>query len=378
MLHAPLAALKSDCVFLNGLSMGPTDSGSHPGGAKKLLTATDGGNGVSIDHVLANGVGASAPFSHLYLGAHANANAASGDKHISYVAPGQSIAPEDDPRKAFDLLFDAPANNPGPDAPSGPDPVKVSVIDGVLAEMESTRARLGNAEKMKLDLHLEALREVEKRIKAGVPGGPGGATCETPSLDTTGVEDATLGDPAFFPDVLRAQMDLAVLAMACGLTKVGVIQASQHTSELVMSRFPNTDFYEPGFDMRSHQASHYGPAHDFAKKEFDSFVKQRLWWAEQFAYLLERLRELPEEDGTMLDHSIVVLCTEVCDGNTHLHDDMPFVVAGKGGGSISTGKLISAGGRRHADLWIALAQAMGQSMDGFGDASSGPLPGLLS
>ncbi len=80
----------------------------------------------------------------------------------------------------------------------------------------------------------------------------------------------------------------------------------------------------------------------------------------------------------MLDHSIVVLCTEVCDGNTHLHDDMPFVVAGKGGGSISTGKLISAGGRRHADLWIALAQAMGQSMDGFGDASSGPLPGLLS
>jgi len=376
-LMSPLAAHKDDCVFFSGLTMGGTDSGSHPGGAKKLLTATDYGNAVSIDQALASTVGAGAPFRHLYLGAHANVNAASGDKHISYVAPGQSIAPEDDPRKAFDLLFGAPSP-PAPDAPDGPDPVKVSVIDGVLAEMEATRAQLGNVEKAKLDLHLESLREVEKRIKEGAPGGPGGASCAEPSLDTTGVEDSTLTDPAHFPDVLRAQMDLMVLAMACGLNKVGVIQASQHTSELIMSRFPGTEMYDPGFDMRSHQASHYGPAHDYTKKEFDAFTKQNKWWMSQLAYLLDRLAALPEEDGTMLDHSIVVSVTEVCDGNTHYHDDMPFVVAGRAGGRISTGRLLHTGGRRHADLWIALAHAMGHTIDVFGDTSSGPLPGLLS
>ncbi len=375
-LQAPLAARKDDCVFFNGLTMGPTDSGSHPGGAKKLLTATDGGAGVSIDQVLANTVGSGAPFRHLYLGAHANVNAASGDKHISYVAPGQSVAPEDDPRKAFDLLF-GDLGGPSPGDPAAPDPIEVSVIDGVLAEMESTRARLGAVEKTKLDLHLEALREVEKRVKQP-PQGPGGASCDDPSLDTTGVEDATLTDPTYFPDVLRAQMDLTVLAMACGLTQVGVIQASQHTSELIMSRFPNTEMYDPGFDMRSHQASHYGASHDPTKKEFDAFMKQCRWWTSQYAYLLELLRALPEEDGTMLDHSIVVLCTEVCDGNTHLHDDLPVVVAGGAGGRISTGRLLDAGGRRHADLWIALAQAMGHPIEAFGDVSGGALPGLLS
>ena len=80
----------------------------------------------------------------------------------------------------------------------------------------------------------------------------------------------------------------------------------------------------------------------------------------------------------MLDHSLVLFCSEVCDGNTHLHDDMPFVLAGGAAGSLSTGRLLSTNGRRHGDLYVSMAQAMGQSFDGFGDASSGPIPGLVS
>ena len=52
------------------------------------------------------------------------------------------------------------------------------------------------------------------------------------------------------------------------------------------------------------------------------------WWVAQFAYLLEQLAARPEDDGTMLDYSLCLLCSEVADGNTHLHDDMPFVLAG--------------------------------------------------
>jgi hypothetical protein len=158
---------------------------------------------------------------------------------------------------------------------------------------------------------------------------------------------------------------------------VGVIQASRHTSELIMSRFPGTAMYDPNFDMRSHQASHYGATHDPTKREYRDYVSQRTWFVEQFAYLLDQLKQRPDGAGTMLDTSIVLLCTEVCDGNTHSHDNMPFILAGGGGGKLRTGRLLDNGYRRHADLYIAIAQAMGDGLMSFGDTSSGPLPGLL-
>jgi hypothetical protein len=367
---SPLAPYRDACVFLRGVSMGPADSGSHPGGAKKLLTAVDGGNGTSIDQVLASSVGAGDPFRHLYLGAMATQNGASGDKHISYVAPGITTPPDDDPVAAFARVFGGGGGGGG-----GPDPRtarRLSVLDAAADELELLRGRLGDTEKVKLSLHLEAVREVEQRI-----GGVAAGTCEDPLVDTTGLP-GNLYAPERFPQILRAQMDITVQAMACGLTRVGVIQGSHHTSELIMSRFADTPMYDPGFDMRSHQASHYGASHDPTHREYRDYAAQRRWWVEQLAYLLGALAARPEGDGTMLDYSLVLLCTEVCDGNTHLHDDMPFVLAGGGGGAIRTGRLLDTGYRRHADLLLAIAHAMGNPLGSFGDASSGPLPGLLA
>jgi len=384
---APLEPWKQRCVFLNGLSMGDTDSGSHPGGAKKLLTAADHAGSESIDQYLARTVGSDSYWRHLYLGAQANQNNASGDKHISYPTAGASIAPEDNPRRAFELLFGSlPPISDGDDdddEPATPDPVQVSVIDGVLDEMNSLRTRLGNTEASKLDLHLEALREVEQRIKY-VPGGGGSSgstetsSCKSPSIDTGGFSDGQLYDADAFGHILRAQTDLMVLAMACGLTRVGTLQCSHHTSELVMSRIPGSAMHDPSYDMRSHQASHYGASHDLGSREYTAFLQQRQWWTSQFAYLLERLDSIPDGDGTMLDSSVVVLTTEVCDGNTHRHDNMPFVLAGGACGRINTGRLLDVGYRRHGDLWVSVANAMGDGTSWFGDSSAGPVPGLVA
>jgi len=383
---AGLQPWRDRCVFVNGLNMGATDEGSHPGGAKKLLTAADGGGGESIDQYLSRTAGSDAWWRHLYLGVQANHNNASGDKHIVYPTAGQTIAPEDDPRRAFELLFGgAPAPSPGDDddEPVTPNPVDVSVIDGVLEEMNALRSKLGTTEAAKLDLHLEALREVELRIKnppgsGGGSGSTGDASCGDPSIDTGSFGTGELYDPSKFGDILRAQTDLMVLAMACGLTKVGTLQCSHHTSELVMSRIPGSAMYDPTYDMRSHQASHYGASHDAGSREFVAFVQQRQWYVEQFGYLLSRLDAIPDGDGTMLDTSLVVLCTEVCDGNTHLHGNMPFVLAGGANGRMSGGRLLDYGARRHGDLWVSVAQAMGEGISWFGDASSGALPGLMS
>jgi hypothetical protein len=372
---ASLAPYKDHCVFFRGLSMGSTDVGSHPGGAKKLLTAVDGGNGISIDQRLAQSVGAGDPFRSLYLGAMANQNGASGDKHISYVAPGVTATPDDDPVDAFGRVFGSGGTTTG----GGTDPKvarRLSVLDRAKAELDALRGGLDGSERSKLDLHFDALREVEQRIMA--TGGGTGATCSAPAIDASGLTSATLYAPERFPQILRAQIDLMVQAMACGLTRVGVVQSSIHTSELIMSRFPTTPMYDPSFDMRSHQASHYGAAHDTTHREYLAYVQQTTWWMEQLAYLLGQLAARPEDGGTMLDHSLVLSCTEVCDGNTHGHDDMPFILAGGGSGRIRTGRLLQLGYRRHADLLLSVANAMGDGITSFGDASNGGVPGLLA
>lgn len=371
---ASLVPYRDRCVFFRGLSMGPADAGSHPGGAKKLLTAVDGGNGISIDQRLASTVGKTDPFRSLYLGAMAKHNNASGDKHISYVAPGITQAPDDDPVAAFQRVFGGGGSTGG----GGTDPRvarRLSVLDRAKTEVEALRAKLGDTEKSKLDLHLDAVREVERRIQ-GLGGG--GASCSSPAIDAAGLDASQLYVAERFPQILRCQIDLMVQAMACGMTRVGVIQASHHTSELIMSRFMGTPMYDAGFDMRSHQASHYGATHDTSHREYHDYKLQATWWAEQLAYLLGELAARPEDGGTMLDHSLVLFCTEVCDGNTHGHDDMPFILAGGGGGRIRTGRLFDYGYRRHADLLLSIAHAMGDTLGGFGDSSSGVLPNLLA
>ncbi|MEZ4308186.1 MAG: DUF1552 domain-containing protein [Polyangiaceae bacterium] len=361
----PLAPFKDDCVFLRGLSLGPTDSNSHPGGAKKLLTGVDGGYGQSLDQFLAQTAGASSPWHHLYLGAMSRKSKdapLAADAYISYPSPGQSIVPEDNPLTAFNALFGAGAGKPGQ---TEPDPTDVSIIDGVLDDMTSLKARLGTVDESKLDVHLEALREAEKRIKT--VGQPVPATCDSPVAP--GVDEASLYKDELFPDILRAQMDLMVLAMSCGLTRVGTLQASYHTSELIMSRFPGTEMYAPNFDMRSHQASHYGSA---GTDLYGHFKKQCRWWMSQLAYLLDALDKRPDGDGTMLDTSLVVCCTEVSDGNTHSHDNLPFILGGRANGRLSTGRALSYDGVRHSNLLSSIAHAMGQNVC-FGQECGGPL-----
>ncbi len=368
-VHAALLPFKEKCVFMNGLTMGPTDSGSHPGGAQKLLTAADHAGGASIDQVLARALGV--PL--LYLGAMAT-------EGISYPAAGTApAAPENNPRAAFDRLFPGgvPPSTTAP--PSAADRDGPSILDTVLADMNEMSSTWGQSERTKLDLHMSALRDLERKVKA-IPGSTDAGTappasCSNPRL---GVYDPNaLHAPANFPGILRAQTDLMVAAMACNLTRVGLLQCSVHTSELNMAAFPGTPMFIPNYYLGSHKASHYGTTHDEQDELFRAFHQQVRWWVDQFAYLLHSLASRPEDGGTMLDHSMVFLCTEVCDGNTHNHDDMPFVLAGGGGGAIRTGQLLQFTDAPHAAVYAAIAHAMGKPMK-FGQANAEPVAGLLA
>jgi hypothetical protein len=365
-IHTSLLPFKDKCVFFNGLTMGPTDTGSHPGGAQKLLTAVDHGNGQSIDQALASALGV--PL--LYLGVMAA-------EGISYQAPGTApAAPENNPRAAFERLFPGGAPPSTTPPPTTTDVAGPSILDTVLADMNDTSASWGQTEKTKLDLHMSALRDLERKVKAMPPDGgtPPPTSCTRPSLGA--YDPNALNAPANFPAILRAQTDLMVQAMACNLTRVGLIQCSTHTSELNMAAFAGTPMWIPNYYLGSHKASHYGTTHNEQDELFRAFHQQVRWWVDQFAYLLQALASRPEDGGTMLDNSIVFLCTEVCDGNTHNHDNMPFVLAGGGAGTIRTGQLLQSADTPHASVYAAIAEAMGKPLK-FGQANAGPLPGLL-
>ncbi|MFT4626288.1 MAG: hypothetical protein ACI8PZ_004965 [Myxococcota bacterium] len=364
----PLAPWADRCLFLNNLFLGTEDS--HEEGARMLLTGRFGGYGPSIDQLLARTVGASDPWPLLYLGAQSTIDFA--DHHwLSFPTDGvhRTVPPEDDPRRAFSQLFG------GMD--SGPLRRRRSVLDLVTADLADLRGQLGSVERSRLDLHTDALREVENRLD-GLPG------CD-PSVDLSGITDDGLASPEAFPAILRAQTENMVLAMACGLTRVGVLQASHHTSLVLMSRFVTPPEDPAGwgpfrdYEYDAHTASHYGMVRDATiQARYAHYRAGRVWYEEQLAYLLSRLAEIPEGDGTMLDHSLVVRVSEVSDGQTHTHTNMPFLVAGEGCGTVRTGRLLDTAGGLHSDLWIALAQAMGAPVESFGDAGTQALPGVLA
>jgi Protein of unknown function (DUF1552) len=334
----------------------------------------DHGNGQSIDRLLARRSG----LPRLYLGAMAT-------EGISYAAAGTAAdIPENNPLNAFNRLF--PGGRAQPSAPTSAqpgntDPDGPGIIDAVLADLNDLSAGWGRIEKTKLDLHLSALRDLEKRVKA-IPGmaappssQPPQTSCQAPVLSS--YDPSGLNTPSNFPAILRAQTDLMVSAMACGLTDVGVLQSSVHTSELNMAAFVDTPMYISNYFLGSHKASHYGAAHNEAEQLFHAYHQQVSWWVQQFAYLLAALKNRPEGDGNMLDYSMVMICTEVSDGNTHSHDNMPFILAGGGGGAIQTGQLLQFSQQPHAGLYAGMAQAMGMATT-FGQANAGPLPGMLA
>ncbi len=398
----PLAPYQSSCVFFNNLTMGPLGEGAHPQGAQKLLTGTPDPSqnqpiqGPSLDQYLARTVGQSSAFPSLYLGAQATVDGLSSDAFLSYAGTSiaNSVTPIDSPFSAWSNVFAGVSAGPsatgGTSTASSASADNASIFNTVMADLTDLQTKLGSVEQAKLAQHLDSLNQLEKQV-SGMGSGGGAATCKAPA-STTGAltnDPSWLSAPENFPAILKAQTDLMVQAMACGLTQVGIIQCAQHTTNLIMSRFAGTPMYAPpgSGDMRSHQASHYGNSE--SGNFYTAYEQQVTWWVGQFAYLLGALQALPEPGGTgtMLDNSLALICTEICNGNTHNHSDMPMVLAGGGGGAISAsalGSIYDTGTRNHADLLTSLAIAMGDPATSAGTAgfglgsTAGGLPGLLS
>lgn len=351
----PLASFKSDIIICDGLNF--HDVENHEAGMANMLT---GGGGVSsatvgksLDQFVASKIGQNDRFQSLEFGVATSAWGGSVQTRMSYAGPGQFVPPDDDPKSVFKRMFgDLSADPMAVDKALAR---RKSVLDLVSDEISDLRVRVGKAEQLKLDEHLDALRKVELGLQ-----GPG--DCGAPMTPTTGSPYDNDG----FPTLGKAQMDLLVLALSCGMTKVASIQWNHTVGPEVFSWL--------GINDGHHSLSH---SDDGNAAGVAQFVKAERWYAEQFAYLLDRLKKTPDpQGGTLLDSTQVVWCKELGDARLHDCKSVPFILAG--GGHFTPGRYLSFNGAPHQKLLVSLCQALGLDNQTFGDPSkgTGPLEGL--
>jgi hypothetical protein len=374
----PLNAIKSDCVFLQGISMYAGEP-THQGGTKKVITAT---GPVSLDVMLGQKLKGAAPFDAVQLGVASTFEDGSGS--ISYIGPGQQAKPDDNPLNVFSRLFGDIKPMTGNGMMSGPDlgaRQRQSVLDAIKGDLMSLQARLGGTEKARLDNHMQYLRDIEARATMMVAPG---VACDVNSFNKVGfqVDPNSYDYPKVYHKVEnfqlvgQLQMDLIVLALSCNLTRVMTLMWSHAVSP--------TKLPDLAVTLGNHDSSHYGtsPMSDNARQ----FVLYRRWFMDRFVSLVQALKRTPFGNGNLFDSTVMLICSDIGDGDLHEHKNVPFVVAGgsktglRGGRYLDfTGKGMGGQNETHAKILVSIANAVGVPIDSFGYTAmgTGPLPGLF-
>jgi len=206
------------------------------------------------------------------------------------------------------------------------------------------------------------VQELEKRLTSEPV--PTTTACHDPASPAK----ASIDNDAF-PDTGATQIDLLVMALACDITRVASLQWSRSVSQ---TRFTWLNIPEGHHDL-----SHHGDDDAAAQ---DKLTRINNWYAQQLATLIGKLKSVPEGDGTMLDHTLILWCNELAKGNVHSHINAPYVLAGKAGGALKTGRFLSYDGDvPHNNLLLSILHAMGIPDTSFGKPEwcTGPLAGLL-
>jgi hypothetical protein len=375
----PLAGHREKLLILGGIDLlsslsGPGDA--HQKGTGQCLTATelldgdfpgDGGasagwaGGISIDQEVARHIGQTTPFPSLELGVAVQG--ASVRSRISYRGAGQPLPPENSPYAAYQRLFGDSLGDPTVIARRTAR--RHSVLDAVADQHRKLEARLGREDREKLSNHLLGIEAIRARLDRSV-------------IDFAGAcQPLEQGPPIDFdlvanmPILGKLQMDLLVAAIACDITRVATLMWTNSTATHVLS------FVDPKIAEGHHSLAHKG---DEDHDKIAQSTAINAWYAGQLAYLLDRLAEIPEGDGSALDNTVILWTNEQAKGNNHDRLDMPYVLAGSAGGHFKTGRYVQFPGQKlgHNRLMVSLLNAMDIDADEFGNPEfgSGPLPGL--
>jgi hypothetical protein len=352
-------------AFLTGRGLNP---GNMVGGDGSLAGWA---SGISLDQEIASVIGGDTKHKSLHFGVQSTAYGGTEVRTVmSYAGSDQPIANETSPYSMFDLVFSELGKDPA--SASALRARRKSVLDTVGKQYDALAPKLSAEDKLKLEQHLIAVRDVEKRLDN--PTGTETEYCQVPALGST----MDLEDPMNFPAIGKLHMDMLVMAMACDLTRVATLQwsAAVNTRPYPFLTYDSGSGAQPILDAE-HNLSHMpdSDVHAWGKLRVI-----RRWYMEQLAYLLGKLAEVKEGEGTMLDNTVVLLASEITRGNTHSHVDTPFLLAGSGGGYFKTGRSLSFSGVvPHNNLLVSIMNAMGIPGTTFGNPAycTGPIAELV-
>lgn len=376
----PLAAHKDDLLVLEGIDLlagidkGPGDA--HQKGTGTCLTGVvlqdgdfpgDAGesagwaDGISIDQHIANHVGGETLFRSLEFGVMVQGSSVR--SRISYRGPGQPLPPENDPYSMYLRLFGDPSLTPEDIARRNAR--RQAVLDSVAGQYTDLHRKLGGDDREKLDIHMQAVQSLEDRLAK--------SQIEFDGTICRRYEQGEVIDPnrvPNMPEIARLQIDLMAMAFACDVTRVASLMWTQSTAGHLYNWL--------GDDIREghHSLAHKGDE-DVPKIEQNTRINN--WHAEQLAYFIQKLKEIPEGDGTVFDNTVIFWTDEQSKGNNHDRRNMPYLLAGSAGGHFRTGRYITQSSETgHNRLLVSLMNAMGVDGDTFGNPEygTGPISGL--
>jgi Protein of unknown function (DUF1552) len=373
----PLAALKSDWLVLSGLTNNHARAngdggGDHARACAAFLTAsqpfkTDGAGiraGLSVDQVAAHAVGNRTRFRSIELGCDPGAQSGQCDSgyscaytsNLSWSTPHTPMAKETDPRLVFDRLFVGEDAALSAEVRARRARERKSLLDFVGEDAASLEKQLGATDKRKLDEYTTSLRELERRIDLAAKG-EGVPTCEG---------ERPAGIPATYPEHVRLMSDLIVLAFRCDVTRIATFMLANEGS--------SRSYPFVGAPEGHHELSHHGG--DAVK--LDKIAKINRFHVGELAHVMQGLKEIEEGGETLLDRSMIVYGSGISDGNRHNHEELPIVLAGRGGGTIRPGRHVRyAKETPIANLYVALLDRMDVPTATFAD-STGELDGLTT
>jgi hypothetical protein len=365
----PLAPYKDRLLILDGINVksaatGPGDD--HMKGMGHMLTGiellpgnTQGGagtpaglaGGISIDQRIVADIGSQTRYPSLEFGVMVqNSDVWS---RMIYAGANQPLPPMEDPVAAFSRLF--ASSQMSSQAAATLLKRRQSVLDFAQASLGSLATRISSDDAVRVQQHQASVAAIEKQLIGQ------SASCMPPTVQTQSLTDINN-----YPAIAKVQTDLLVAAMACDQTRIASLQFSHSVSDIPM----------PWLNISTgHHTLSHTPDTDTVSQA--SLVTINTWYATQFAYLLKGLDAVVESDGTtLLDNCMVIWINELSKGNVHSHQPLPIVIAGKLGGALNTGRVLSFSPQQpHNNFLVTVANLMGTNITTFGDPAfcTGPL-----
>ncbi len=340
----PLEKLQAEIVVLDGVDNVCASKGlgdDHMRGMGSMLTGSElmpgktmggGGtpaglaNGISVDQELVNKLKPATKLPSMEIGVYSSSSGTVWG-YSNYKGPGQALPLDNNPQSIWTRTFsDLGAMAGDTSGFLRQRAQRKSVMDAVTANYRLMVSRVGVEDKKRLEQHLNNVSELEKRVGSLTP----------PVISKSCVRPADPLKPDYktaakFPEVGKLQMDLLVMALQCDITRVATLQWTHSVGDARMT-------WIPGVTRGHHDMSH-DPDSNAESKEALTLIDE--WYATQFAYLIDRMKGVDEGGVPMLHNSLVLWANELSKGNAHSHPDMPFILAGKAGNKLKTGRLIS-------------------------------------